>query len=1110
MKRFMLLACLTVIGLQGQAALSAKSYVDTGLVGHWDAVQNVAYDAAHETGASTWTDLSGNGLNIPVPTGASFSADALTTVRRYGSSSSGNWAGSKAYAAFKNADYTVEIAFNQIEPTPTWGAGGYQNCGMMLVLGSDDYWMGVYKNERIGFNGSFGNSYNFNSGVSVQVPETVGQHFMSCAQLGTDVRVVVDDAVVTATKTPKATPSTNRGLCFNRHGYSSYASNGVDCCYHSIRIYDHRLSDAEVAVNRAIDRVRYFGADASKIALPENCGWRFDTTDPTNVKLERQVVVSVKNGVGGLVSVNAGAATMRDDSVWVEKGMTVNVLLRAEAAQGYAFLGWDGIDDEDKKYELEVQAAVGADVTAVFRKTDGSEARSYGWVGADGAEWAVAANWADEDGLRGVPAENDDVTIPAGKRVVLGENLAHYASVTVAGTLVMTNWTTALVSDAVTISNGGVLTCGDPATTKEGLSRVWVQCVDLTVAVGGVIDVDKRGYCGGAIGAFRAGYGPGRSPSGYSVAASHGGYGGRTIDRVYSNILPTVLPYDNYEDPVEAGSGGGSSTWEAGGAGGGVIRVEATGVVTVNGTITACGASTVNYGKTSGSLQGNAGSGGTINIRCSRFSGSGTLVADGGGGCKPTDRAGMAGGGGMIAVRYDTEQQQSADVTGMRITAAGGLYYNRESPAYRSYNVTADEKRAEADIGTVWFSDSKILDALLGKGLTGQVRGLVEYSYEGDLAFEFGHVRFAEEGVAVSVAGDLILGGDDSRLEIGGCTATNRATFVSLYAGRTPASLTVSGDLRLGGVSRLDVHSAAVSGTSVFGAEVTVGGLFEIGGGCYVYSWSDNEDLSSPRFTVGQMKVAENAVFSADKRGGRGARGCASGLTTYARGAGPGAGYYDVAGGFGGAGGGSRSTYPEGGGFAYGEAESPCQAGSGGGAHGEYNEGGAGGGLVYVVADGGEIRVAGRLSADGDKDSYGPNKNGCGGSGGAIFLSCRKFVAEETAEFSAVGGDSQPAASVPAGAGGGGRIAVWCGEKYEAGIRNGRISSATMPLTPENVRPKHAREIGDFFACDENASFIADGGVTTGALADETLNGKDGSRFFGFIGAPQGLAIIVR
>lgn len=84
------------------------------------------------------------------------------------------------------------------------------------------------------------------------------------------------------------------------------------------------------------------------------------------------------------------------------------------------------------------------------------------------------------------------------------------------------NWTTALNATNVTIQNGGGLQhvlCNTNALWSN-TNHVYVVCSNLTVETGGSINVNNKGYPGGAVGTD--GYGPGAGIS------SHVNYGYRS------------------------------------------------------------------------------------------------------------------------------------------------------------------------------------------------------------------------------------------------------------------------------------------------------------------------------------------------------------------------------------------------------------------------------------------------------------------------------------------------------------------------------------------------------------------------------------------------------
>jgi hypothetical protein len=138
-------------------------------------------------------------------------------------------------------------------------------------------------------------------------------------------------------------------------------------------------------------------------------------------------------------------------------------------------------------------------------------------------------------------------------------------------------------------------------------------------------------------------------------------------------------------------------------------------------------------------------------------------------------------------------------------------------------------------------------------------------------------------------------------------------------------------------------------------------------------------------------------------------------------GQGPGRGIYlgggsGTGGGYGGAGGRSDSYIP--GGVTYGSVTNPIGPGSGGayGASHRPEGGGNGGGSVRLdVAD--RLTVNGSITADGDDAQI---DWGGGGSGGAIWITCRRFLGPAGTHLTAKGGITASGG----GGGGGGRIAI--------------------------------------------------------------------------------------
>jgi hypothetical protein len=249
--------------------------------------------------------------------------------------------------------------------------------------------------------------------------------------------------------------------------------------------------------------------------------------------------------------------------------------------------------------------------------------------------WTNGAIWS----LGRRPVPGDDVTVK--HAVLLPRSTDYLSSFTITNaTLTFTNWATALHAVTVIVQSNGTLSLPAAFTTSQMSNRVWVVCSNLTIAAGGMILADARGYL--------TENGPGRGYyNGVHWGCGGGGYGGKGGFGQWGSGGATN---GSMNEPLTPGSGGGGidASANAGGNGGGAVRIEADGLVTVNGTVTANGANAVRPGN----MGGGGGSGGGIYITCASFEGSasGILRANGGNGIMGNGAGGGGGGGGRIAV----------------------------------------------------------------------------------------------------------------------------------------------------------------------------------------------------------------------------------------------------------------------------------------------------------------------------------------------------------------------------------------------------------------------------------------------------------------------------
>ena len=1074
-------ACAVFFALDAIAVTTAKSYIQDGLVAHWDGIENAGY-GLHDDMTNVWTDLKGFCDLAVVDSASTWANDAFVPPQKNHKAAARD-EGDVAKITVSTYDSidvcltrkTVSNAacvLGQSNRMISWQKAGFvcycskRSCHATLV---NDTPYSIYAEYKHGSNAVV--LTNYLDGVAVAEEEDSRQELFS------------------------------NGRFQISRDYNEYFSSRAPV--NSVRLYSRALEPWEILVNANVDQIRFRRTDGATLTWPEGLCFMdgsvcYRTTATTKT-------YSSSAAVDNKIRVDDGEPSAAL-TAWKPTEETCTLTPVPDANHKFSF--WEGDVDG---LEVAADGTLTLDnsvrsVTAVFVPGDASGVVRE-WTGEAGdGNWTTAGNWSPA----GIPGSYDSLTVPAGQTAVLGtgEDTPLYLSVDCAGTLVLSNWTTRLRAFAdINVLNGGVLTCADAIlsgdeTASESyadqtFSRVWVACSNLTVFAGGMIDLKLKGWRG-APGTIQCrGYGPGSSPNNFGAA--HGGHGGGATGVSNGALLTPSMPYDDPCAPVQPGSSGASyhanSNNCRGSSGGGALRVEASGVVTVDGTIIADGQDALGYGQSSVRFA-KAASGGSVYITCREIAGSGVISANGGGGDSPTGSAvpGYSGGGGCIAIYYDVNAQQASSVRGMKITAAAGQYR-----CYGSYKPGAvgelgadgktDVGRKKSDIGTLRFSDRKIVDELLGNGLSGQIAGISPYVYDGDLSFDYGHVRFADTGAVVTVTGSLVLGGEDSRLEIGGCETKWRTVHVDIYGGDKVNRLTVGGDLTLGGVSRLDIRSAETNGVDAFGAVVKVGGTMTIGTNCFVYSWSDVINTGSPHFEVGGLNVATGGVFSAKRRGGAGAY--TGRFHIYGNSAGKNSG---TGGGHGGAGGYATATR----GAVSDNEERPSMPGAGGGSLSGYAIGGAGGGVVSVAATNGTIRIDGTVVCDGESMS-----GYCaGGAGGALLLEAGRLVVGETGVLSAKGGAVTPSKYTTActGGGGGGRIALYCGQPWSASLPRRRTNRSSVPFA--------ADEYPDEFIL--LGTVDASGGETKGTYADNGKAGEDGTVLYCYVKEPAGIILIVK
>ncbi len=676
------------------------------------------------------------------------------------------------------------------------------------------------------------------------------------------------------------------------------------------------------------------------------------------------------------------------------------------------------------------------------------KAAAVTWVGGATGTWETGSNWSSS----AVPTSSDDVTISSTTghiAVTLSSGqTANFSSLTIGGdstyiatttfignvgtagsltinskgNIVQQNTTQQVFTGTVTVASGGVLT--HTANTTSQLYELDISAVTIDVQSGGSINTDGKGYSGGASGSNGNGTGGGTGvASGRGGGGAHGGDGGTSIDTTggtgYCDISsPTT---------IGSGGGGGGQAW-SGTAGGGLIILNVSGTLTINGTITADGMA--NAGN------GGAGGAGGVNIVAGTIAGTPESFTVTGGTSSGSGAAG--GGGGCVLLNYTTSNSISPTTT---ITMSGGA---SNGTGYRGGAGVTYVKQSGTN-GDLYSVNS-------GTSGAGSTQGTSSLTVD-SLTLTTSPTYIVPTGKTLVVRNSSPFNGGDAT---GILQINSGATF-------TPTSTT---DFLIASSTLQVIRGSTVTASSSLDMVIDYGGTFDMryfttssnafpldtlyvkNGGLLTHGANSTTQAHVINVSFASSTIATGGSINIDGKG-------YSGGTTGVNGNGPGGGV-GVASGQGGGGahaGAGGTTSDAVGGSAYCVSTSPGTIGSGGGGGGQSTSGAAGGGLAVLTATG-SFTIAGSITAGGVSST---GRGGAGGAGGVKITA--DIVAGTPQSFITVGGNGTNSV---AGGGGGciyiltttsnsiasGNVSVAGGTSVSGGAYNGSAGTFTASSTP--------------------------------------------------------------
>ncbi|MEW6535601.1 MAG: CARDB domain-containing protein [Candidatus Auribacterota bacterium] len=573
---------------------------------------------------------------------------------------------------------------------------------------------------------------------------------------------------------------------------------------------------------------------------------------------------------------------------------------------------------------------------------------------------------------------------------------------------------------------------------------------NLNIGATGVMDATGKGYAGEQ--------GPGAGANQYSTSSSYAGGGGAYGgwgSKSYNNLSNTNPPYGSLTNPADYGSGGGRNTYFSiaiAGSGGGIIDLNISGTLTLDGTIRSNGDRALYYS--------GGGSGGSIKIVTSAFAGASSGLISSNGGDRDTNSTsyrGGAGSGGRIAVYCSSNtyagQFQASGGTGYSQSndyygGAGTIYIDTNgvktiqvkniNAHYRAQTIIDNDGYIPADVAEYIIENADLTIKKLAS-CTSMTINSSSVAFEGtqtatitNLAMQGTNTAYNKAIITIPETMSIT-----SQLTMNGYSQVNNYGFISLLILNNNYNDIINYTTGTAATPTLDLHQ--YSSFSNYGTFTIQDNNLVIGNGS-TYTVTDKIQLTFNNITIqtggnlthlpntnqelykinihctGNLDIQSGGKIDVTAKGYEASEGPGAGTDTTTSSYGGGGASY------GGQGSQGYSNVPAG--IPYGSIMNPADLGSGGGNNAYYNyRGGAGGGAVILDVDG-TMTLNGYIYATGGNPAILTTYNGGGGSGGSVNITANTFAGSG---YIYANGANNGNSGYYGGGGGGGRIALTCG-----------------------------------------------------------------------------------
>ena len=352
---------LTAVFKAAPRGLTSLSYVTPGLVALYDGIDNAGY-GTHDSNATTWVDLTGNGNDGACTNIISWSADSWSVSE----SCNPITVGYGISAVTATGEFTIQFACKPTRSTSRECFFSQHNNGSPKGIGIEHN--GVKNKSEVRFYsdalvtsaysdpnaGAFPGDEWAQGTVTVSDKMTNIGFWKNGSQLNTIYLAAFTEQTYASAcaSVIGGEPRTNRDMAFRG-------------TYNAFRLYSRPLTADEIKVNAAVDAIRFNGASASSCTLSGGYSFASDGT--------LMVDVSATASTGGKVALADAGMFASSVTQAVNQCGSEMARLMAKSDDGYEFVKWTGDTDAIVAGSLltptiGVAATRPVLLTAVFRK----------------------------------------------------------------------------------------------------------------------------------------------------------------------------------------------------------------------------------------------------------------------------------------------------------------------------------------------------------------------------------------------------------------------------------------------------------------------------------------------------------------------------------------------------------------------------------------------------------------------------------------------------------------------------------------------------------------------------------------------------------------------